>query len=151
MRAGTVAERRATVDAPAQALWDVIADPHHLPRWWPGVLRVEGVRDRHFTQVLTTRRGRPVRVDFEVTELQPLALAVWRQELAGSPFARVLSESHIRIELEPAGERTRVRIVQVQKLRGSSRTGGPMLRRATRRRLEEALAGLAAIAGRDER
>jgi uncharacterized protein YndB with AHSA1/START domain len=149
--AGTTAERSATIAASAETLWELIADPHHQPRWWPGVLRVEGVRDRHFTQVLTTRRGRPVRIDFEVTELQPPVVATWRQELAGSPFARVLSESRIRIELEPEGERTRVRIVHVQKLRGSSRTGGLMLRRATRRRLDEALAGLAAIAVRDGR
>jgi hypothetical protein len=38
-----------------------------------------------------------------------------------------------------------VTITHLQRLRGSNRTGGWMLARATRKRLDEALAGLAAI------
>ena len=44
--------------------------------------------------------------------------------------------------LEPADGGTQVTIAQRQKLRGYSRTGGFMLRRATRSKLEEALEGL---------
>lgn len=131
------------------AVWAIVADPHHQPRWWPGVERIEGVRPDRFTQVLRTRRGRPVRVDYLVTGMRTSELLVWHQELAGSPFARVLSESEIRIALHAGdGEEdvTRVTITQAQRLRGSNRTGGWMLARATRKRLDEALAGLAAIA-----
>jgi hypothetical protein len=39
-----------------------------------------------------------------------------------------------------------VTITHVQRLRGPNRTGGWMLTRATRRRLDEALTGLARIA-----
>jgi carbon monoxide dehydrogenase subunit G len=66
----------------------------------------------------------------------------WEQLIAGSPFERVLSESITEVVLEPEGEGTRVTIEQRQKLRGYSRTGGFLLRRATRRRLDEALDGL---------
>jgi uncharacterized protein YndB with AHSA1/START domain len=138
-------ERERLVPAAAQDVWAVLGDPHHQPRWWPGVERVEGVEPDRFTQVLRTRRGRPVRVDYAVVAAQPPALLVWRQELEGSPFARVLSASEIRIALAAEQDATRVTITHVQHLRGSNRTGGWMLARATRRRLDEALAGLAAI------
>jgi uncharacterized protein YndB with AHSA1/START domain len=145
LRSVCTATRRATVAAPVDAVWGVVCDPHHQPRWWPGVERVEGVRDRGFTQVLRTRRGRPVRVDFVVAELDAPRRAAWRQQLAGTPFARVLHESVIELELEPRGERTAVTITHRQRLRGASRTGALMLRRATGRRLDEALEGLGRI------
>ncbi len=67
---------------------------------------------------------------------------MWRQELEGSPFARVLSAAEVRIALVRARTSgTRVTITHVQRLRGSNRTGGWMLARATRKRLDEALAG----------
>ena len=143
----TSVERSRVVAASPQDLWAIVGDPHHQPRWWPGVERVEGVEAERFTQVLRTRRGRAVRVDYAVVEQHAPALAVWRQELEGSPFARVLSASEIRIELEGADAATRVTITQLQRLRGSNRTGHWMLARATRRRLDSALAGLAEITG----
>jgi alkyldihydroxyacetonephosphate synthase len=30
-----------TIAAPAGEVWELIGDPHHLPRWWPRVARVE--------------------------------------------------------------------------------------------------------------
>jgi len=42
----------------------VLADPHHFPRWWPRVERVEGVDRRRWTSVMTSRRGRTVRIDY---------------------------------------------------------------------------------------
>jgi uncharacterized protein YndB with AHSA1/START domain len=137
--------RRLTVGASPERLWELVADPHHLPRWWPGVQRVEGVEADRFTQVLYTRKGRPVRVDFLITASEPPRRQVWEQELAGTPFARVLSESVIEVMIEPAEQASAVTISQRQRLRGYSRTGGWMLRRATRRKLDQALEGLAAI------
>ncbi|MFZ0090252.1 MAG: SRPBCC family protein [Solirubrobacteraceae bacterium] len=142
-----VAHKSATLPASQQQLWELIADPHHIPRWWPGVERVEGVKEDRFTQVLKTKRGRPVRADFRIVESQPPWAQAWSQEIAGTPFARVLSASVIEIHLEPVGDGTRVTITQQQKLRGYSRTGGLMLRRATAAKLSEALDGLARISG----
>ncbi len=55
-----------TIAAPAGELWDVISDPHHLPRWWPRVTRVEDVEEDAFTEVMKTRKGKLVRADFRV-------------------------------------------------------------------------------------
>jgi uncharacterized protein YndB with AHSA1/START domain len=139
------AERRRTIGASPQALWEIICDPRRQPRWWPGVERMESVAQDRFTQVLSSRRGRPVRVDFMIGERDPQRMSVWRQELAGTPFARVLAESTVQIELAPAGAGTAVTVRHRQKLRGYSWTGGFMLRRATGRRLDEALDGLARL------
>jgi uncharacterized protein YndB with AHSA1/START domain len=138
--------RSRIIKAPPDRIWEVVEDPHHLPRWWPRVSRVEGVDEDRFTQVIFTRKGRPVRVDFLVVESAAPRRRVWEQDIQGTPFERVLAESVVEIAIEPAGEDAEVTITQRQQLRGYSRTGGWMLRRATRRTLDEALEGLAAIA-----
>lgn len=139
------AQRSRVLAASQQDLWHVIADPHHMPRWWPGVDRVEGVEDDRFTQVLTTRKGRPVRADFHVRSSEPPHARSWEQDVAGTPFERVLAVSVIEVRLQAAAGGTEVTIAQQQKLRGYSRTGGFMLRRATSAKLDEALDGLARI------
>ncbi len=141
------ASRSRVLPASQQELWDLIADPHHMPRWWPGVTRMEGVQADRFTQVHKTKRGRPVRIDFHVTESDPPWGRVWEQEIAGTPFERVLNESIIEVHLEPVDGGTEVTIGQQQKLRGYSRTGGVLLKRATRSKLDEALDGLERILG----
>ncbi len=62
------AQRTRTLPASPEELWELIADPHHMPRWWPGVERMEGVEPDRFTEVFKTKRGRPVRADFRVRE-----------------------------------------------------------------------------------
>jgi uncharacterized protein YndB with AHSA1/START domain len=141
------AQRSRTLPAPPEELWALIADPHHMPRWWPGVERMEAVEPDRFTQVFKTKRGRPVRADFRVVQSEPPTTRSWAQEVAGTPFERVLSASVIEVRLAPAAGGTEVTIAQEQKLRGYSRTGGFMLRRATRAKLDEALDGLARILG----
>jgi carbon monoxide dehydrogenase subunit G len=139
----TTRERRIAADQ--RRVWEVIEDPHHMPRWWPGVKRMEGVEDDRFTQVFFTKRGRPVRMDFRLLASEPPWRRVWEQKVAGTPFERVLSQAITEIVLEPADGGTRVTLAQDQKLRGYSRTGGFLLRRATRKRLDEALEGLERI------
>jgi uncharacterized protein YndB with AHSA1/START domain len=141
-------QRSRILAASQQELWDLIADPHHLPRWWPGVTRMENVEPERWTQVFKTRRGRAVRADFHLLEAEPPRRLTWAQELEGTPFERVLSELTLEILLEPVPEGgTAVTITQEQKLRGYSRTGGFLMRRAVRRQLDDALAGLARVAG----
>jgi uncharacterized protein YndB with AHSA1/START domain len=139
------AESKRTLPASQQALWDLIADPHHMPRWWPGVERVEGVDADRFTQVFKTKRGRPVRADFEVVRHEPPQARAWSQEVQGTPFERVLSASMIEVTLEPVSGGTEVTVTQRQKLRGYSRTGGFLVKRAARSTLQEALDGLARL------
>ena len=125
----------------------MIVDPHHLPRWWPGVERVEGVEEGRFTEVFKTKRGRPVRADYHVVSSDPPVAHSWEQDLPGTPFERVLSRSVIEIHLEPVPGGTEVTIAQTQTLRGYSKTGGFLLRGATRSKLDQALDGLERICG----
>lgn len=142
-----VAERGRTLPASPQEVWKLIEDPHHMPRWWPGVNRMEGVEDDRWTQVFVTKRGRPVRVDFHLLASDPPWRRCWEQEIPGTPFERVLGESITEVVLEPVDGGTRVTIAQRQKLKGYSRTGGFLLRRATAKKLDEALDGLERILG----
>ncbi len=141
------ASRSRNVEASQQEVWTLIANADHMPRWWPGVARVESVSEDHFTQVFKTKKGRSVRLDFRVIESDPPWRRSWEQEIGGTPFERVLNQSIISVELKPAEAGTEVTIIQAQKLRGYSRTGGFMLKRATRGKLDEALDGLARLFG----
>jgi uncharacterized protein YndB with AHSA1/START domain len=147
------ARRTRTIPAPLAELWKIIEDPHHMARWWPDVVRVEGVQDDRFTQVYLSKRGRTVRMDQFVRACEPPGTAgefgrlMWEQDLAGSPFERMISEWITEILLEPEGTGTRVTLEQRQKLRGYNRTGGFMMKKATRTRLDDALGGLERITG----
>jgi len=136
-----------TLAAPPQEVWGLISDPWHQARWWPRVSRMEGVRDGHFTQVMMSARGRPVRADFEILELDAPRLLRWGQELAGTPFERLLAQAETAIALEPAdgGAATAVTIELRQRLLGWSRLTPFLFKRAARRQLTEALAGLDAL------
>lgn len=132
-----------TLAAPPDAVWAMLADPWHQARWWPRVVRMEGVSDRGFTQVLGTARGRGVRADFRVLERERPRLLRWEQELSGTPFERILAEAVTTVELEPADDgATAVAIELRQRLHGWSRLVPFLFRRAARRQLRDALAGL---------
>ena len=144
--------RSKTIMASPEQVWEVISDPHHMPRWWPQVKRMEGVDAGRFTQVFTTKRGRPVRMDFNMLVSDPPGPGgdppghmMWEQDVVGTPFERVLQEAVTEIVVEPADGSSLVTIALSQKLRGYSRTGGFLLGRATKGRLDEALAGLERI------
>ena len=147
------ASRSRVLGAPLSEVWKVIADPHQMPRWWPGVERMEGVDEEHFTQVFTSRRRRTVRADFQLLTSEPpggeytSGHRAWRQEVAGTPFAPVLHESITEVVVEPADGGTRITIAQRQRLRGYSKAGALAMRSATAKRLEEALDGLERILG----
>lgn len=140
--------RARTVNAGTQQVWEVVSDPAHLPRWWPDVLRVEDATAVAWTKVLSTPKGRTVRADFTRLIAEAPRKIAWRQEVVESPFERILSESRTEVELQPeAADATRVELKSVQRLRGMSRFGGFLVRRATRRKLDQALEGLERAVG----
>lgn len=145
------ASRSRTIAAPAQELWEVIRDPHHLPRWWPRVSRVEDVEQDAFTEVLKTAKGKVVRADFQLVEADELARRVtWSQRVQGTPFARLLqsAETEVRLEEADTAQATKVTIELRQVLNGVfPRFGGYMVARAARATLDEALDGLERIRG----
>jgi uncharacterized protein YndB with AHSA1/START domain len=137
------------IDAPRDRVWELVSDPHHLPRWWPKTVRVEDVRQvgsgkrSRWTTVLGTERGRGVRADYRCTSAATGERYVWEQEVEGTPFERILKFSRLDIELADGGDRgTRVRLSSAERLKGLSRLGSPMMRMATRRRLDDALDGI---------
>ena len=142
--------RARTIRASSQALWDVISDPSHLPRWWPDVVRVEEATPLAWTTVSSTPKGALVRADFTRLAADEPRRIAWRQEIEESPFERILSENSTEATLEPNEDgATKIQLRVVQRLRGYSRFGGFLFRRATRRKLDDALAGLERIVGEE--
>jgi uncharacterized protein YndB with AHSA1/START domain len=91
-----------TIAASRQELWDVLGDPHHLPRWWPRVTRVEAVEDGAFTQVLMSSKGKIVRADFTLVDSVVEQRIVWAQRIEGTPFERILQSAETEISLADA-------------------------------------------------
>ena len=125
----------------------MVADPWRLPAWWPGVARVEDASPEAWTTVMTSGKGRQVRADFTRVEADEPRRLVWRQELAETPFERLLTESATELALDPDEGGTRIRIGLVQSPRGWARFAPFQLRAAARRQLEGALDGLDELFG----
>ena len=136
-------KRARSFDATPDELWRLVSDPYSLPRWWPSVVRVEDATGVAWTKVMRAPRGGIVRADYTRLESRPRTRLVWRQELEESPFERIFSSSVTEIELHPESDRrTRVQLAAVQQLRGRFRLGSFMVRRASKRLLDDALDGI---------
>jgi uncharacterized protein YndB with AHSA1/START domain len=155
-------QRTRTVAASRKELWEVLGDPHHLPRWWPRVNRVEAVtltgtgEFDAFTEVLMSGKGKMVRADFKRLDAVSEQRIVWAQQVLGTPFARILKSAETEIRLAEAssgeGPATEVTIELRQSMHGFfARLGSQLVRRAAGSTLEEALDGLERIAGRSPR
>ncbi len=146
--------RRRRLDASPRDVWSIVSDPYHLPRWWPRTQRVENVtggdaNGRTWTQVLETRDGRGIRADYRCTAAAADERYVFEQLIEGTPFARFMRSARTEIRLQPEQGGTEVTVQSEQRLKGLSRLGGFMMRRATGRTLAEALAELeGALGGR---
>jgi len=134
--------RDRTLNASPEDVWRVAADPHHLPRWWPRVQRVEAVEASRWTVVFATRKGKPVRADYVLEADDPPRRRTWTQELAESPFENLMDEAVTELSLEPEPRGTRVTLELRQQLRGLARLGWFMVARANRHLLDDALESL---------
>ncbi len=140
--------RSRSLPVPPAAAWRLLADPHNLPRWWAETVRVEsvegepGARGSRFTQVFQTQKGSPVRADWRTTESTRDQRLVWEQQIEGTPFEKFLRGSELEVRLAPDGDGTKVTLEGRRHLRGMSRLGAPMMSRATKRSLDEALDGI---------
>jgi uncharacterized protein YndB with AHSA1/START domain len=140
--------RSRVIGARAGTVWALIADPHNLPRWWPETTRVEDVEGspgsrQRFTQVMSTSGGRPVRADYRCTAASAGSRIVWEQRLDETPFEGFLRSAELEIRIDDGGDGTSVVTIEARRrLRGMSRLGSPMMRRATGRTLEHALDGI---------
>jgi uncharacterized protein YndB with AHSA1/START domain len=160
------ARRSRTIASSAPELWEIVRDPHHLPRWWPRVTRVENVEPDAFTEVMSTSKGKLVRADFDLVEADEGRRSLtWTQRVEGTPFARLLKSAETVVRLAPAAAMaqtssaeqpspgaepsgTVVTIELRQVLTGFfPRFGGFMVRRAAAATIDEALDGLERISG----
>ena len=142
-----IVRRETVVPRGREEIWQVVSDPAQLPRWWPGVTRVEDATAQAWTTVLTSAKGKSVRMDYtRVSAEEPTRLA-WRQEVEQSPFERILAEATTSVELSAADAGTRVTIALDQKPRGWARFAPLQFRAAGRRQVEGALDGLRRLFG----
>jgi carbon monoxide dehydrogenase subunit G len=146
-------KRSRVIAADRRTVWEVVSDPYHRTRWWPKVSRVEDVHERargsgtQWTDVLTTASGKGVRAELRCLWSREHEGYAWEQQIEDTPFAKVLKSSVTSVALEDEEPGTRVTIEADQKLRGLSRFGGFMLRRATGAQIDEALTGLEQAVG----
>lgn len=140
--------RTRTVEAPPRVVWKLVSDPYSLPRWWPRTTRVENVDDKgggrraRWTKVLETSEGRGVRADFRCISSAEADRYVWEQELAGTPFEKHLKALQVEVRLREQEGGTEVSLSEEQSLRGMSKLGSPLMRRARGDVLDEALDGI---------
>ena len=135
------------IDAPVEAVWSIVSDPYHLPRWWPRVTRVENVqapggKRARWTAVLGTEAGRGVRADYRCVSAAERQRYLWEQEVEDTPFERILRGAQTEVRMRSTDGGTEVTVEIRQSLRGLSRLGSALMRRATGRTLNEALDGL---------
>ena len=141
--------RSRTVAAPVGEVWKLVSDPYNLPRWWPRVGRVENVdvkpggRRSQWTKVLETAEGRGVRADYRCLSAAENERYVWEQQRRGLAVRQARAQLGGRDRAaRRAGEGTEVSLTHDQAMRGLSRLGAPMMRRAQREILDEALDGI---------
>jgi uncharacterized protein YndB with AHSA1/START domain len=140
--------RTRTLEASPQEVWGLVSDPYSLPRWWPRTARVENVdgkpggRRARWTKVLETAEGRGVRADFRCVSSAEGERYVWEQELAGTPFERHLKALQVEVRLREQADGTEVSISEEQSLKGMSKLGSPLMRKARGDVLDEALDGI---------
>lgn len=138
--------RDTVVAAAPDELWAVVDDPEQLPRWWPGVTRVEEASPEAWTTVLASARGKVVRADYSRVGAVAGQRIEWRQEIAGSPFERILASAVTAVELSAAESgATRVQITLEQTPRGWARFAPMQFRSAASRQVKDALDGLRAL------
>jgi uncharacterized protein YndB with AHSA1/START domain len=141
-----VARRETVLAAPPEEVWKVVSDPAQLPRWWPGVTRVEDATPEAWTNVLSSPRGKVVRADYSRMEAVPGERIVWRQEVEGSPFERILASAVTTLSLAGEGEAgTRATLLLEQRPRGWARFAPLQFRTAGSRQVKGALDGLQAL------
>ena len=141
--------RKRVISSDADRAWDLIADPHHLARWWPLVQRVEDVREEgdglRWTLALRSESGTQVRADYTGGVAEAGHRFAWDQQVEGTPFERILRSARVEIHVMRAGDdddKSLVSLSSHERLRGLSRLGAPMMRAAAGRRLDEALENL---------
>jgi uncharacterized protein YndB with AHSA1/START domain len=145
-----ILRQEIVVQATPEEVWGLVSDPARLPQWWPGVTRVEEARGDAWTTVLSSPKGKSVRIDYSRVEAEPERRVVWRQEVEESPFERILASATTEIALAEDADGTRVTVSLDQRPRGWARFAPLQFRAAGRRQVQGAVEGLDAVFGSAE-
>jgi uncharacterized protein YndB with AHSA1/START domain len=145
-----ILRQETVVPATPQEVWGLVSDPARLPQWWPGVTRVEEASADAWTTVLSSPKGKSVRIDYSRVEAEPERRVVWRQEVEESPFERILASATTEIALAEDADGTRVTVSLDQRPRGWARFAPLQFRAAGRRQVQGAVEGLDAVFGSAE-
>ena len=115
----------------------LVSDPHHLPRWWPRTVRVEDVRRRRrapqpLDDGARDRARQGVRADYRCTGADRRgALRVGAGDRGDAVRADPALRGSSRSASQGRDGSTVVTLASSERLRGLSRLGSPMMRRAT--------------------
>jgi uncharacterized protein YndB with AHSA1/START domain len=142
-----IVRRETVVPRAPTEVWRVVSDPAQLPRWWPGVSRVEEATPQAWTTVLTSAKGKSVRMDYTRVAADEPERLVWRQEVEATPFERILAEATTSVDLTEAEGGTLVVIALDQKPRGWARLAPLQFRAAGTRQVQGAVDGLERLFG----
>ncbi|MDG4789024.1 SRPBCC family protein [Micromonospora sp. WMMD1102] len=138
-------ERSTRVDAPIEAVWDLVQRAEHLPGWLAGVRQAEVLSGEGIGR--RQRVHGPGRaLDAEVIAYQEPTLIAWRERAEGSG-ARAEARTEVYVELAPEDDGTSVRLIMVRWPAGP--VSGALLRWGMRRvgaDLEGSLARLTGLA-----
>jgi hypothetical protein len=83
-----------------------------------------------------------VRADYRCVSSAAGERYVWEQQLEGTPFERHLKALRVEVGLRERGGDTEVSLTEEQTLKGMSKLGSPLMRRARGDVLDEALDGI---------
>jgi uncharacterized protein YndB with AHSA1/START domain len=144
-----ILQSETVVPAPPEEVWSLVSDPARLPQWWPGVTRVEEVTAEAWTTVLSSPKGKSVRIDYTRVASDEGRRLVWRQEVEESPFERILASALTELLVIPADGGTRVRVALDQRPRGWARFAPLQFRAAGKRQVQGAVKGLEEVFGGD--
>jgi hypothetical protein len=84
---------------------------------------------------------------FDLEDLTPGERIVWRQDLAGTPFEKAISESRESIEVRASATGSTVQLGMARKLKGSARLGRIFVARGQKKELASAAAALKVVFG----
>lgn len=141
--------RKLEIGLPIDHVWGFVSNPGNLGKWWPRIVRVEGLVGQpgspgsRWTSLLEADSGRRVRLDFESTTVRSPEIFAWQQELAGTQFEKHLRRQEYSVLLHLVNGGTEIELVAETELKGSARLAGLTLRKSQGELLDKALAGLA--------
>ncbi|MGE5206772.1 MAG: SRPBCC family protein [Chlamydiota bacterium] len=107
--AGIHVQKTIHVNVPAEAVFELLADPEKLPLIMSHILAVKKVDDNRYRWTVAGPVGTPVSWDAEIVEKIPNKMLAW----ASLPGAVVANSGVVQLDTEDAGTRIHIRLAYV--------------------------------------